>query len=437
MYSLYGFVEIPNFENNSPDKTATVGELSALGRNFSTEVGQYTVGTYPDVQLVSISSRRDDVLTDVGLTYYDAVLHISQWLLDKSTNGQLGNDVTVIRQALTAQFGASCNIKEVGTVLTQGGTYYYPAYLTLSLTNTGEENDIYIWYADQYFTQLVPYPLYEMRAILDFDSVDVLMAAPETALAALKAITGATFANKAQVVAGDKPQSHIWSNDYDWHCLTNEDITYKCPLGVLINGIAGLNIDHLQDFLRAYILANSAHSADDWRKVLPQLFKSTEFYLVPMWTRKSLANQDESTRLYSPTMPMKAATIKAYTDKYMNGFTAAWLDANLCFSGSAWKNLAFFSVGNPDNYGAKTSFDLQFPEYACVNSLSPEFSKIPARVRLFITQLFTLFEAAENASGTSLVPTGFTRVERNGISYITFTYESCQYLCPIREGFGI
>lgn len=437
MYSLYGFVEIPNFENNSPDNTATVGELSALGRNFSTEVGQYTVASYPNVQLVSISSRRDDALVDVGLTYYDAVLHISQWLFDKSTNGQLGNDVTIIRQALTAQFGASCNIKEVGTVLTQNGSYYFPAYLTLSLTNAGEDNDIYIWYADQYFTQLVPYPLFDMRGILPFDSIDVLMGPPESALAALKAITGATFANKAQEVAGNKPQSHIWSNDYDWRCLTNDDITYKCPLGVLINGIAGLNIDHIQDFLRALILSLSAHSVEDWRKVLPQLFKSTEFYIVPTWDRKSLANQDTTTRLYSPTLRMTKALMKRYTDKYMAGFTADWLDANLCYSGSAWKNLGFLSVGNPDNYGAKTAFDDQFPEYAVVNSLSPEFSKIPGRVRLFITQLFTLFDAAENASGTSLVPTGFTRVERNGISYITFTYESCQYLCPIRDGFSI
>lgn len=437
MYSLYGFVEISNFKNNTAGQTATVGELSAIGRTFSTEIGQYAVATYPDVQLVSIDSRRDDALVDVGLTYYDAALHISQWLYDRSINGLLGNDIVAIRQALNAQFGAVANIKEVGTVLTQGGRYYFPAYLTLTFTNTGEDNDIYLWYSDTYFTQTQPYPLYEFRALLPMATIDTLMAAPETALAALKAVTAASFANNAQTVAGDKPYTYLWSNEYDWYCLTNSDITYQCPLGVLINSFAGVNIDHIQDALRAYILANSAHNADDWRKVLPQLFKSTEFYLVPMWDRKSLQNQDESTRLYSPTARLKDAIIKAYTDKYMFGFSAAWLDANLCLSGSAYKNLSFLSVGNQDNYGAQYSFDLQFPEYAAINSLSTEFSKIPARVRMFISQLFDLFMACEVATATSLVPAGFTRVVRNEISYLTFTYESCQYLCPIRDGFTI
>lgn len=436
MYNLYGFVEIPNFGNKTPGQVATVGELSQLGRTFSTEIEQYTSTTYKDVQLVSIDSRRDDSLVTVGLTYSDGALHIAQWLYDRSIQGQLGNDPVAIRQALNAQFGSSVNIKTVGDIVTQNGRYYFPAYLAFSMTNTGEDNDIYLWFADEYFTQKVPYPRYEMRPLLPFDDIDLLMGGPESVLPLLKALTAADFANRAQTLAGSKPY-YLWSNEYEWHCLTNSDITYSCPLGELINGLAGVNIDFIQANLRTTILTQSAHSEDDWRIVLPQLFKKTEFLLVPLWDRKSLYNQDESTRLYSPTTRLKDATIKAYTDKYMTDLSASFLDGNLCLSGSAYKNLSFLSCGNPDNYGAKTSFDAQFPEYAVVNTLSPEFSKIPARVRLFITKMVDLFMTAETATASSLVPTGFTRVERNGVSYITFTYESCQYLCPIRAGFSI
>jgi hypothetical protein len=119
----------------------------------------------------------------------------------------------------------------------------------------------------------------------------------------------------------------------------------------------------------------------------------------------------------------------------MPEFTAQWLDENLCTTGSTYKNLSFLSCGNPDNYGAKYSFDEQFPNYAVVNTLTPEFSKIPERTRIFITKLTSLFLVAEEATTTSMVPDGFTRVVRNNVHYITFTYESCQYLCPIREGF--
>ena len=435
MYNLYGFVEIPNFASNSPGTTATVGELSSWGRLFSTEIGQYKNATYADVQLVSIDSRRDDALVDVGLTYTDATLHVSQWLYDRSIQGQLGNDVAAIKQALSAQFGASMTILEVGPVVAQSGRYYFPAYISLTLTNSGEENTIYLWYSDEYFTSKVPYPRYEMREVLPVTPIDALMGAPEAVTALLKSITPASFLSHANTVAGQKSQSNLWSNEYEWHCLTNSDITQQCPLGVLINGVAGVNIDYIREFLRNRILELSAHSVDDWRIVLPQLFKATEFLIIPLWDRKSLQNQDESTRLYSPTVRMKTSVLKAYTDRYMPEYSAQWLDENLCVTGSTYKNLAFLSCGNPDNYGAKYSFDEQFPEYAVVNTLTPEFSKIPGRTRVFITKLTNLFLVAEEATTTSMVPDGFTRVVRNNVHYITFTYESCQYLCPIREGF--
>jgi hypothetical protein len=49
--------------------------------------------------------------------------------------------------------------------------------------------------------------------------------------------------------------------------------------------------------------------------------------------------------------------------------------------------------------------------------------------------MVALFTQAEIDTGTGILPAGLTRVERNGVIYVTFTYDSCQYLCPIRSGF--
>lgn len=433
MYSLYGFIEIPNFQSNDADTIATIGELSAFGRTFSTEVGLYSLPAYENVQLISIDSRRDKALATVGLGYTDPVLHIAQWLYDRSMQGQLGQDPLVIKQALTAQFGASANITSVGPVVIQGGRYYFPSYITLNLTNTGESNELYIWFADTAFTSTYAYPGYEMRLINQVTPVDTLMGSAEAVLAVLKTITPATFTAALQSAMGQKPTTSAWSNEYTWHCLTNPDITYPFPLGALLNGVAGSNIDNILDFIRETFLANSQHAIADWRVVLPEVFRQTEFILVPLWDRKSLDNQDQSTRLYSPTS--RAFGTKPYTDRYMPEFTADWLKQNLTTSMCIYKNLTFLACGNPDNYGAKFAFDEQFPKYAAISTLSPEFSKIPEYTRNFIVQMVALFTQAEIDNGKGILPAGLTRIERNGVIYVTFTYDSCQYLCPIRSGF--
>lgn len=432
MYNLYGFVGIPNFQNNTPGRTATVGELSRLGFTFSTEVGSYRDNTYPEVLFHSIDSKRDDVKVDVGLTYYNTILHIAQWLYDRAVQGAVGQDAVALKQALTAEFGSSVEFTAVGAILLQGH-YYYPSSMEIKLTNAGEDNDVFVWFANDTF--MAEYPGKEFKIVPALEPVDQFFGQRDTVLAMLKAITSESHNAKVQAKIDIDPQTYIWTKSFNWHDQDNDDVTWPCPFTAIIYGNAGINIDYIKEAIRDYILANSQHGESDWAKVLPEIFTPTEFYLVPIWDRYSLPNQALESGVYSPTVPYPE--LMKYAKKYFKGYPQAHIDVNLCVSSSTYQSLAFVSCGNQLNYGAETSFDKEWPQYCNVPPTSPEFAKLPPKTQAFIVKLVTLLMAAETATGASIIPNDMTRTERDGVYYLTTTVGSVQYLVPIKKDFSV
>lgn len=433
MYTLYSFVEIPNFKDNEQGKTATIGELSAHARTFSTEVGAYSLNTYPEVTLESFDSRRDGSVVKVGLAYFDTLLHISQWLYDRAIQGAIGTDPVALKQALTAEFGTDVEFKSVGNIILKGN-YRFPTYLEMTILNSGEDNTVYQWYANDTF--IAQYPLKEYRIVLPVTPIDQLMGLTATSLALLRAITTESHNTKLQAAIGDKPQSYIWTRSFAWCDKDNSDITLPATFSAVINGIAGLNIDYIKDAIRKEILDNSEYGEDEWTKVFPELFTPTEFYIVPLWDRYSLPNQVRETGLYSPTVPVMPV-LTQYAKKYFKGYDDVFIAQNMCVSSCIYKSSLFISCGNVQNYNAQTRFDLEWPAYAAINHESAEFSKLPPQTQTFIVQLIGLIQAAEAATATSLIPETFTRTLRDGVYYFTTTVDGVQYLVPIKDGFTV
>lgn len=431
MLTLYGFVNIANFINNTPGQTATVGEITTHSVTYSSEKGSYRVPEYPDVSLLTFDVRRDNEKVPLDLAYYSTTLQISQWLYTRSIQGLIGKDTTGLLQALNTQFATVAEFSSVGEIVTHR-TYNFPSSITFRLATAGEANEVYIWYADANFR--TEYPNFEIDVVPPVDDIDILMGSGNDVLDILKAITVTSHANRIQESIGDQPQTEIWTANFTWVDRTNDEVRYLIPFSAIIRGFAGSNLDHIKDAIREYILGKSQFGRDEWEKVLPDLFTPTEFYLVPIWDRYSLPNQIESTGLYSPTMVL--SDIPVYAEKYFIDYTADHISKNVCISGSTFQNIPFLSCGHPRNYSVGSDFDKLWPQYAAISTDSPEFSKIPPATREFIIAMIALFKAAEKATSTSIIPTGMTRTIRGGIYYLTTTVGPVQYLAPIKAGFS-
>ncbi|UKS72002.1 virion structural protein [Klebsiella phage KpLz-2_45] len=431
MLNVYSFVTIKNFINNAVGQTAKVGELTTHGETYSTDVGTYSVADYTDVILKTLSVTRDGTKSNLGLTYYTQILEVSQWLYQRSINGLITTDTAALLQNLNAQFSDYLTVKSVGAIV-NNGSYNFPSNLQMSFSNSGEENELFVWYAIDNF--LVEYPLYELSVVMPFDDIDLLVGDSDAAVAAIKAITPVSNTARITNAIGQNPQTDIWTGYFTWVAKDNDEVTLQIPINVVIYGSAGKNLDYIKNAIREHILGNSTAGTDTWEIVLPDLFTPTEYYVVPVWDRISLPNQLDTTALYSPVLPYK--DFLTYTDKYMADYEQQHvIDAGeIAFN--TYQNLQLLVCGHVRNYNVSYVFSELWPRYAAIAPTSSEFGKIPEATRNFIINLIALLKIAETATATSILPTGYTRATRNGVVYITMTVNTVQYLVPVKNGFS-
>lgn len=433
-YALYGFGEIPNFRNREPGKTATIGEMTKENYTYSNEIERYSLPSYGNVNLVSLQSTRSDNQVSVGLVYQDLLLKMSEWLYTRSISSNIPSDTPTLLQALRAEFGDVANITEVGEIIYKD-SYLFPTYVTLSATNAGEDNNLFIWYGHQSLEMY--YPNKDYTGILPVENVDIdkLAGDRDVATALIKAITIVNHNARADKAAQGRPQTYWITMNFKWYDKDNADINFDTPFTILCHGPQSKNIDLIKEYLRNLILSLSEHGEDVWAKIYPDLFVPTEFYVVPLWDRIALPNKAEGTGIYSSTVKQK--TVLTYAKKYCKGYDASFLADNVTQSSALYQCLLFIACGNQQNYAAATAFDDQWPAYCDIDTLSPDFGKLPPDTQTMILQLNALFKAAETATEYSIVPQDMTRTAREGVYYLTTTVGNIQLLCPIKKGFAM
>lgn len=428
MYALSGFIEISAMISNEPAVTSVLGELSKRSQTFSREVGNYRNASFPDVELSSFNSNRDDVLVEVDPTYVDICLQVSQWLFQRSIDGSLSDDRENTRQLLLTEFSGILDIQRVGNMVTNG-TYWLPEQLVFSKLGGTEENVIRLWYSDPSFQ--AQYDQYEILVVPIVDPLDDLHGARATVMNILNAITVPIVLQKIDTLVGEHPPTEIVSTEYDWTDKNDPTVTKATPWTVIIYGAAGNNADLIREALINWILGNSAQIREEWEKIYPDLFLPNEFYITPIWDKYSIPNQMASTGLYSPTM--KYADMMSYAYSTFHDVPLIHIREHLTHSVGIYKSLGFVAVGNPRNRDGVYSFDQLWPQYVTIGSDRADFNKLPPMTAEFIMLLTQMFQVAESLTEFGSIPPGMSRVIRGDVQYLAATYEKMLYLVSLKS----
>jgi hypothetical protein len=439
MYIVKGFVTNAAFISNIPGIVSAIGELSTQGMTYSREKGTYDSGDTPGMVLTTFLSAEDGVKRRAENHEAQHALLISKFIYDRTLQdpGQVFSDE--LAQALTLEFNEKSGYYREATDFVVGpmievpggyyGSNYMPEYVSWKRTGV-PENRYKIWYVDQAFRS--QYDEYEIIVVPALTNLGNFYQTAVQVEAALKLVTLPVMADRIQQAKGvNSPESIVRVDEYMYIDPLNSLHRLATNWGVLIYGIAGNNVDVIKDALQAYILANSTQTRAQWMQILPDIFKRTEFVLVPRWDRYAIPNLTLQAGIYSPVSELTESI--AFLKQMVPAYTPAHINNNGQVFVNPYKSIAILAIGSIENRGSAYKLTDQFPDYIAVSSTSPDFSRMELLTQNWVRILMDMLIAAEMLTMFSDVPPGMTKIVRDDVLFLVKSYDNVNYLMAVKS----
>lgn len=428
MYILKAFMVSQPLTDNRPGHISPIGELSSRSKTFSKEIGHYSKPTQPDVDLYSFLSNRDSELVVMPNDIRDINLEVCQWLTDSSINGNFNEDDSAFLGELLLEFSDRIQDVKVGQMVQGVGNEFLPEYVEFNIKDV-ETNWIKIWIADEAFKS--QYDEYEIVVVPPLDNLDDLLGTPAQVGLKLGEIDDSQKQLRIQAAKDGKPDTLTKVNLYDWSNPLQPEVVLSTSWAVIIYGPAGDNVDSIRQALIDHILGNSAQGREVWEDYLPDIFKVTEFIIVPYWTNYAIDNQTTQRGILSPIVNHSSAT--ALIELVAVDYPPLHVKDNLELTVTPYRSLALGVIGGPDNKDAKYSFYETFKDYIVLPTTSTEFSRMSPKTQTFVMKLNQMLMVADDMTEFSEIPIGLTRLMRDDLMFVATTYDTIQYLVASRN----
>lgn len=437
--SINGFIRIESLQNNSNGVVAPLGELSTYALSSSIEKSAFTDPINSQgVELVTFRNRgrhTNPVAPPPSFVEAAEVLKIGHWCAQEALRGFTSDNEALFIQALLQQFGSKIANVKIGTMLTDGDIWlpdwlrWQPYTSDAKGTKTYGE-PIRIWFSDDAFRR--QYATFDMAVLTPCPNLDDLHGNKAAVKALLESRTATETTELLAALTAKVPCTIVRAPVYDWIDKTDREFKVPSDWYVVIWGPAGDNPDVIRDELVDYILDNSKFPREEWEKILPDLFISTEYTIVPNWDQYAIPNQTMRAGLYSPQMnPTKSLELMKRGAPTYEGEHIAKYSRTMS---NAYKSLGFVVTGGKRNRDGIYDFYEKFADYIALPTTHVDFNRISTRTQKWMLLFADCLLIAESMTSDSEVPEGFARLTRNGIVYCAFSYEKIQYLVVTKEG---
>lgn len=423
MYILKGFMVIQALSDNQPGQVATLGELSTWSKTFTRELGHYSRSAHPDVDFKSFLSKDDSAEIEVPPFIADTVIEIGQWMYEGAASGLFTVNTSNFVSALLGEFSNKIDNVATGQMVTNSKGNNLPEYIQFTHRDY-DDNFIKIWFTDDSFRR--QYDEYEIEVVPPIENIDDLLGQAIQVKALLDQVDDSERMHRIQVLKDRHPNSITKVEMFDWSNPIQSEITLRTSWGIIIYGPAGDTLDNIRNELIHFILDNSEYERNVWEDYLPDIFKITEFTILPFWDIYSIPNETLHTGLHSPSIQPQFAIdrLVAMTPEYPEEHTKQHIDITV----SNYRSLSLAIVGGPDNRDDVFRFYDQFKDYIVIPSSSAEFGRMSPKTQSWVMLLAQMLKICETMDEFSDIPIGMSKLERDGILYLVASYDEIQYL---------
>lgn len=426
MFTLKAFATNSLFIDNTENTVSIIGELSTQSLTYARDKGFYKSINIPNIDLVTFTSNLDNAPYILTSSIVDSIIIISNFIYNAAITAgtELFSDVLI--NGLLNTFPTIANNFNTGNIVSDGEIEIpeWVSWTSINNVDIGIENEIKIWFVDNSFQ--VQYDDYEIVVIPPMLPLDnfFLSVTNITSLLSLKTLT--LMMDDIQNAKNGYPETIITGRRFDFIDPTNVGNVVPTTWYLLLYGAAGNNIDIIKNALATYILQNSTHTQEQWTRIFPSIFKTTEFTIIPNWTKYSIPNMVLQAGIYSPVIKLSDA-IAILTNNVPNYPREHILNNADVFS-QPYKALTLLCVGSPDNENEIYSISEMFPDFIDVSSTSVDFARMSQVTQDWAMLLASMIVVAESMVEFSTIPLGMSKVTRNGILYLVSKFQNINYL---------
>ena len=431
MQILKGFVEIKALYSNVPGVVSPIGELSQMSSTYMYEKGVYEDINYPGYRLLSAKSF-DTVQGEIQVqdSLVAEVLSVARAIYVYTTTHDRPYDPIILRNTLMADYATDVGGLNIGPTV-DTATLSLPEWASwTSLTHDNAQ--IKVWLADAAFAD--QYDEYEIIVIPPLTPVDQFFLPADQVVNLLAAATPDRLFDQTQDAKNGKPETYIRNLKFNY-VAPMSTLTVPSYWSVLIYGGQGDNLDAIKDAIINYILAHSTHTQTQWEVILPELFKRTEFVILPRWDLYAIPDLAIQTGIHSSLM--NPAESMQYVQNQIDFYSSLHIQQHTTIVPYPYKSLQLAIVAGDKNMDGKQSFPALYSDYIPVPTTSLDFNRMSLTTREWSLLMASMLLYAEKIDEFSAVPKQFRKIVRSNKLYLSGVLNNVNYLVSAKRNQGV
>jgi hypothetical protein len=367
---------------------------------------------------------------NVPAVFKSSIFNLSDWLLDIQMTASAYTDRTSLLSALANQFNNVLGGFDCG-LLVSAGSLVFPEWISFSRldianTDPAKDNTVKIWFSDSSFKE--QYDQFELFVIPSVNDLNSFFGTKANLELALSSFNTSDFIDKLDFIRGNNPESYIHKDSYIWTKGTEQ---LNVNWSIVVYGRVGDNAEAVKQAIQDYIVQKSTKTKAEWTSIFPDIYKNTEFTILPRWHNYARAQRILVSGIYSPICNLNKEL--GYAKSILSGYPAEFINTNVFVLPTQYKSLVLLVVGGVTNRDNLFKITDVYPDYINVPTTDPSFESMDTATKSWILQLTELIIAAETLGVNDPVPSGSRKVARGNVLYISKKINGIEYLISTKS----